>query len=50
MTKTMNNIELLDKQVRSLPSMQDEALKEIIKGLYQGKPLLDGATLICNTI
>jgi hypothetical protein len=29
----------LSKKVENLPSLQPEALKEIIKGLYQGKSL-----------
>jgi len=28
------------EQVTKLPSTQNEALAEIVKGLYQGKPLL----------
>ena len=34
MTKN-SSLEILDKQVRSLPSMQKEAMTEIVKGLYQ---------------
>ena len=30
----------LSEKIESLPSLQPEALKEIIKGMYQGKPLL----------
>ena len=36
----------LSKKVESLPSLQPEALKEIIKGLYQGKPLLGSQGLL----
>ena len=30
----------LERQVQALPSMQNDVLGDIIKGLYQGKPLL----------
>jgi hypothetical protein len=30
----------LSKKIENLTSLQPESLKEIIKGLYQGKPLL----------
>ena len=30
----------LSERIENLTSLQPESLKEIIKGLYQGKPLL----------
>jgi hypothetical protein len=30
----------LEEQVTKLPSAQNEALAEIVRGLYHGKPLL----------
>lgn len=36
----------LNQKVENLPSLQPESLKEIIKGLYQGKPLLGSQGLL----
>ena len=36
----------LSEKVENLPSLHPEALKEIIKGLYQGKPLLGSQGLL----
>ena len=36
----------LSEKIESLPSLQPEALKEIIKGMYQGKPLLGNQGLL----
>ncbi|KJV91689.1 transposase, Mutator family protein [Rickettsia bellii str. RML Mogi] len=44
---TTNNIA---EQVTKLPSVQNEALAEIIKGLYQGKPLLGSSGLLTSLV
>lgn len=49
MTKN-TNLENLEQQIRSLPSTQDGAMLEIIKGMYQGKPLLGSGGLLTNLI
>lgn len=36
----------LDEKIRELPSLKDESLKEIIKGMYEGKPLLGAGGLL----
>ena len=36
----------LSERIENLPSLQPESLKEIIKGLYQGKPLLGSQGLL----
>ena len=36
----------LDNKIKSLPSLQGEALQEIIKGMYAGKPLLGAEGLL----
>ena len=36
----------LSERIENLPSLQTESLKEIIKGLYQGKPLLGSQGLL----
>lgn len=33
-------MENMKEKIESLPSLKPEALKEIIHGMYQGKPLL----------
>jgi len=38
------------EQVTKLPSVQNEALAEIIKGLYQGKPLLGPGGLLTSLV
>ena len=40
----------LAEQVTNLPSTQNEAIAEIIKGLYQGKPLLGKGGLLTNLV
>ncbi len=40
----------LANQVTSLPSIQTEALADIIKGLYQGKPLLGPGGLLTSLV
>ena len=40
----------LAEQVTKLPSTQNEALAEIVKGLYQGKPLLGKGGLLTNLV
>jgi len=42
--------ERLDQQIKALPSVQNEALAEIIKGMYQGKPLLGAQGLLTNLV
>jgi putative transposase len=51
-TKTTNTTNITDfaEQVTRLPSAQNEALSEIIKGLYQGKPLLGPGGLLTNLV
>ena len=44
------NIATLEQNIRALPSVQNEALLEIIKGLYQGKPLLGTGGLLTNLV
>lgn len=44
------NIATLEQNIRALPSVQNEALLEIIKGLYQGKPLLGSGGLLTNLV
>jgi len=39
-------MELLKEQIEKLPSLKPEALKEIIHGMYQGKPLLGSHGLL----
>ena len=36
----------LDEKIKSLPSLQGEALQEIIRGMYAGKPLLGSEGLL----
>src|ERR1700723_654016 len=36
----------LSEKIETLPSLQKEALAEIIKGMYQGKPLLGPSGLL----
>ena len=40
----------LAEQVTNLPSTQNEALAEIVRGLYQGKPLLGKGGLLTNLV
>lgn len=40
----------LGQQVTNLPSTQNEALEEIIRGMYQGKPLLGNGGLLTNLV
>lgn len=42
--------ERIENQEKGLPSLSSEALEEIIKGLYQGKPLLWNQGLLTNLI
>lgn len=49
MTKN-TSLETLEKQVRALPSVQNEAMAEIIKGMYQGKPLLGENGLLTQLV
>lgn len=49
MKKNVTNNNLAEV-VTSLPSAQNEALAEIIKGLYQGKPLLGTGGLLTNLV
>ena len=50
----MKKRDLLDnnlvKSVTKLPSVQNEALADIIKGLYEGKPLLGKGGLLTNLV
>ena len=49
----MNKIttkEELAERVSALPSVQNEAFAEIIKGLYQGRPLLGKDGLLTNLV
>jgi putative transposase len=43
-------LERIENQVKGVPSIQNGALEEIIKGLYQGKPLLGNQGLLTNLI
>ena len=36
----------IDDKIRALPSLQGDALQEIIKGMYAGKPLLGSEGLL----
>lgn len=49
MTKDIN-LETLNKQVGNLPSMQHDAMAEIIKGMYEGKPLLGNNGLLTRLV
>ena len=49
MKKKVTNNNIAD-QVTNLPSIQNEALAEIIKGLYQGKPLLGPGGLLTSLV
>lgn len=40
----------LEKKVKSLPSVQNEALMDIIRGMYQGKPLLGEKGLLTQLV
>lgn len=44
------DLETLEQKIRSLPSTQDGAMLEIIKGMYQGKPLLGEGGLLTNLV
>ena len=44
------SIENLEQQVRALPSMQEGAMLDIIKGMYQGKPLLGSGGLLTSLV
>lgn len=46
----INKNESLAEKVSSLPSVQNEAIAEIISGLYQGKPLLGPKGLLTNLV
>ena len=47
-----NNLTEIDlaQKVINLPSTQNEALAEIVRGLYQGKPLLGKGGLLTNLV
>jgi putative transposase len=49
MRKDVSNNNIAD-QVTKLPSVQNEALTEIIKGLYQGKPLLGPSGVLTSLV
>lgn len=49
MSKTTTKSQLAE-QVSALPSIQTEALAEILRGLYQGKPLLGNGGLLTNLV
>lgn len=36
----------MDEKIRELPSLKEEALRDIIKGMYEGKPLLGAEGLL----
>jgi putative transposase len=48
MTKV--DLEKLEQRVKSLPSVQNEALMDIIRGMYQGKPLLGKKGLLTQLV
>ena len=50
MTKKDINYEDLENNVYKLPSASEEAMTEIIKGMYAGKPLLGVNGLLTNLI
>lgn len=46
------NIKLakIEEEVKALPSARPEAMAEIIKGMYWGKPLLGAGGLLTNLV
>jgi putative transposase len=44
------DLETLEQKIKSLPSVQNEALMDIIKGMYQGKPLLGEKGLLTQLV
>jgi hypothetical protein len=48
----MNEVknERLEERVSQLPSLQQDALSEIMKGMYAGKPLLGNGGLLTKLI
>lgn len=44
------SLENIEQQVRALPSMQEGAMLDIIKGMYQGKPLLGSGGLLTSLV
>lgn len=49
-TKYDNRYEQLEKKVTSLPSASNEAMAEILKGMYAGKPLLGPGGLLTQLV
>ena len=49
-TKYDNRYEQLEKRVTSLPSASNEAMAEILKGMYAGKPLLGPGGLLTQLV
>lgn len=50
MSKTLKKYENIEEKVRSLPSGSEEAMGEILEGLYAGKPLLGEGGLLTRLI
>ena len=51
MSKNLSNLpKSVEEKVSTLPSFQNESLVEVIRGLYQGKPLLGSGGLLTNLV
>ncbi len=51
MSKNLSNLpKSIEEKVSTLPSFQNESLVEVIRGLYQGKPLLGTGGLLTNLV
>jgi putative transposase len=51
MSKNLANLpKSIEEKVTALPSFQNESLAQIVKGLYQGKPLLGSGGLLTNLV
>ena len=51
MSKNLSNLpKSVEEKVSTLPSFQNESLVKVIRGLYQGKPLLGSGGLLTNLV
>lgn len=50
MTKDVTKCEVLENKVKTLPSLSSDAMGEILKGLYAGKPLLGEGGLLTQLV
>ena len=51
MSKNLSNLpKSIEEKVSTMPSFQNESLVEVIRGLYQGKPLLGSGGLLTNLV